>query len=288
MAVTVPRHGSAGPDDEGYARTLGEAAGRAVGTLEENPRWFNSAMNQSLMYLQARVLVDPRGEVLATWQATVSAMQVGSALYASAAAEPDTTVECRIDAKMRTIPAAGPATASASAGHWLTAFWLAVVCRDRERLRRLAEFPVERMREAEGEFDEYVYLWVDALQAFWLRRPDLVDKLRATIEATHPDRVRIVAPDALNQLMYPPIDLLRRYLTRDHAGFNQALVEALELHKAYWTADDDRATDVEGSLALAPLALACLAYDADFPIDVESDYLPVELLHRSWLGEFPT
>lgn len=43
-----------------------------------------------------------------------------------------------------------------------------------------------------------------------------------------------------------------------------------------------------GLIALAPLAIACLAYDAGFRIEVESGYLPIALLERSWAGEFPT
>lgn len=35
-------------------------------------------------------------------------------------------------------------------------------------------------------------------------------------------------------------------------------------------------------------AVACLACDAGFPIEVESEYLPIRLLDRSWLGEFDT
>jgi hypothetical protein len=57
---------------------------------------------------------------------------------------------------------------------------------------------------------------------------------------------------------------------------------------AYWTIDEKRAADPAGHLALAPLAITCLAYDAGFPIEVESGYLPHHLLTRGWLGEFPT
>ncbi len=60
----------------------------------------------------------------------------------------------------------------------------------------------------------------------------------------------------------------------------------MELHKAYWTADEDRTDDPSGMVALAPLAIACLAYDGDLPIDVQTDYLPKHLLERSRLGEF--
>ncbi|NKI44557.1 immunity 49 family protein [Streptomyces sp. LD120] len=62
----------------------------------------------------------------------------------------------------------------------------------------------------------------------------------------------------------------------------------VHLHKAYWTADEDRAKDPDGSLALAPLAMACLAYDGGIPLNVASDYLPRHLLQRSWVGEFET
>lgn len=51
---------------------------------------------------------------------------------------------------------------------------------------------------------------------------------------------------------------------------------------------EERATDIDGSNALGPLAIACLAHDGKFPIGIESDYLPKHLLQHTWLGEFPT
>ncbi|WP_329582530.1 hypothetical protein [Streptomyces sp. NBC_01361] len=40
--------------------------------------------------------------------------------------------------------------------------------------------------------------------------------------------------------------------------------------------------------ALGPLALACLAFDSEFPVDSTSPYLPKCLLDRAWYGEFAT
>ncbi|MET9547728.1 hypothetical protein ABZY36_20845 [Streptomyces sp. NPDC006627] len=37
-----------------------------------------------------------------------------------------------------------------------------------------------------------------------------------------------------------------------------------------------------------PLAIACMAFDADMPIEVESEYLPKAFPQRSWLEEFDT
>ncbi|MFG2568711.1 immunity 49 family protein, partial [Streptomyces sp. NPDC048567] len=92
------------------------------------------------------------------------------------------------------------------------------------------------------------------------------------------------SPQALaDEYLHHWIDTLQTWWLR-----GPALAEALQLHKAYWTLNEDRATDVDGSIALGPLAIACLAHDADFPLDIESDYLPKHLLQRTWIGEFPT
>lgn len=41
-----------------------------------------------------------------------------------------------------------------------------------------------------------------------------------------------------------------------------------------------------GALPLGPLAMTCFAYNAEFPTEIESDYLPKRLVQRTWLGEF--
>ncbi|MDF9814780.1 immunity 49 family protein [Streptomyces sp. SPB162] len=286
MTTKVARHGSPGPDDEAYARVLGEGVADSVRRLERSPRSFNSALGKSLLHVQARCAVNPDGSGIDTWEAVVTAMQVGSALFASASVA-EGTVECRIDHEVRTIPATGPQP-SAIAGNWLTAFWLAIVCRDQERMTKLCEVPLDLLRASGAEYDEYVYHWVDALQAYWLERPGLIDKLVAAIEASYPNVARIADEDLLQKILYQPINMFQQFIQKDHAGFNEALVEALNMHKAYWTESEERAESIEGVLALGPLAIACIAYDAGFPIEVESEYIPGELLNRAWLGEFPT
>ncbi|MFF8787787.1 Imm49 family immunity protein [Streptomyces sp. NPDC015125] len=48
------------------------------------------------------------------------------------------------------------------------------------------------------------------------------------------------------------------------------------------------AFQISGLVALAPLAMACIAHDAGIPIEVESEYLPAVLIKCNWCGEFPT
>ncbi|MDH6630272.1 hypothetical protein M2271_008132 [Streptomyces sp. LBL] len=286
MSVTIPRHSSPGPDDEGYAERLGRRVAKGIDRLEQSPGSLDMYLSTPFLHLQARAAVDPRAARLETWEAVVTAMQVYSTIFAVTGAT-EGTVQTRIAHEVRTIPAIGPRS-YADAGNWLTAFWLAVICRDQKRLTELCQVPLDRLRSPEGDFDEYIYHWVAALQAYWLQRPGLVEELTAALQRSHPDTARIAPPDLLQNILYPPINLFYRFLHQDAAGFNQALAEAVELHKAYWTGDEDRTDDPSGMVALGPLALACLAHDGGIPIEVESDYLPKHLLERGWLGEFPT
>ncbi|MEI5033463.1 immunity 49 family protein [Streptomyces sp. S1A(2023)] len=288
MTTTIARHDlPAGPDAERLADGLDEDLAEEIADLEETAAVIDSAFGSACLSLRARCVIDPLAAAVETWEeSTVKALQIGSALFAVTGVQ-EGTVECRIDRKLRTIPAIGPLS-TADAGTWLSAFWLAVICRDQERLTQLSEIPLERLRSPEGSYDGYIYHWVDTLQSWWLRRPDLADKLIATIEASDLAVARIAPQDLLQAVLYPPINLFYHYIRNDRDGFTPALADALKLHKTYWTLNEDRATDIDGSIALGPLAIACLAYDADFPLDIESDYLPKHLLQRTWIGEFPT
>ncbi|MEU9466721.1 immunity 49 family protein [Streptomyces avermitilis] len=287
MTVQIARLGlPAGPDAERFAERLSERVARRIDHLEESPGMIDFAFSTAVLALRAHCVADPRAAAAETWEAAVNAMQLGSALFAVTGVS-EGVVECRINRKMRTVPAAGPLT-TADAGNWLTAFWLAVICREQERMTQLCEIPLERLRSPEGQYDEYIYHWVDTLQTYWLRRPGLVEKLTATFEASDPTVARVAPRDLLQGVLYPPINLFYHFVRRDETGFSPALVEALKLHQVYWTLNEERATDIDGSIALGPLAIACLAYDGELPIEVESEYLPKHLLQHSWLGEFPT
>ncbi|WP_435603070.1 Imm49 family immunity protein [Streptomyces sp. bgisy130] len=70
-----------------------------------------------------------------------------------------------------------------------------------------------------------------------------------------------------------------RNAARDgNQAFTDSLANAPTWHKEYWTANEARSLSGDGLVALASLAIACVAHDADMPIDVESEYLPKHLL----------
>lgn len=67
--------------------------------------------------------------------------------------------------------------------------------------------------------------------------------------------------------------------------FNEALGNALTLHREFWTKDDASAVDPRGYVALGLLALACTARNSGMPVDVSSEYLPAVLLEGGRVGE---
>ncbi|MEU9235092.1 immunity 49 family protein [Streptomyces subrutilus] len=287
MTVTVNRHGAAGgPDDEDFAARMTTTVIEGIESLESFPGMLDALWNSVRLSVAARSAVDPDASRIATWEAVVDAMQVGSALFQVTGAA-DGTVECRIHHEIRRLPAIGTKQI-ASCPNWLDAFWFAVVCRDQKRMAALCEVPLERLKASGAVHDEYLYHWVAALQAYGThRQADMVEELTQAFRQSHPDVVRIAPRDWLRHISYPPINLFYQFVKRDYDGFNAALLEALELHKAHWS-QEERDFDVSGLWAIGPLAMACLAYDGGFPLHVVSEYLPSHLLNRDWLGEFDT
>ncbi|MEY9994760.1 hypothetical protein ABIE67_006792 [Streptomyces sp. V4I8] len=283
--MQIPRHEIPTRNIASVLQSRGKRFWRDVEALQEEPSWFSNALASGIRILGLHCAVDPEADKLETWEACVTAMQVGSALFASAQATTD-SIECRIDHKMRTVRAG--ALPRAHAGNWLNAFWLACVCREKKRMTELCQFPVSQLRQADGVLDEYIYNWVEALQAYWLKRPEFGDKLVAAVDGTDPDALRHAPRDSVLQIMYPPMNLLTQLARGDQDKFNAELAKAVEWHKGYWTSDGDRELNAEGFVALGPLAVSCLAVQAGFTITVESEYLPKHLLEGAWINEFPT
>ncbi|OKJ29308.1 hypothetical protein AMK23_08375 [Streptomyces sp. CB02130] len=266
--------------------SLTESTNRVLSRLESSDMSRSRALGCCMTVAMSRCAGDPQANQFDTWEAWVTAMQVGSALFDSAtAAEGPVTCRIGVNDETKQLPATGPAR-YAHAGAWLTTVYLAVICREEARLDRLMRVPVALLRESGAIFDEYVYKWVEALQSYWSRRAgDMWSSLVAAIEGARPETASIADEETLLKILYPPLELFQLYNRGEIEKFNESLAEFLTWHRQYWSADEARATDRDGLVALAPLAIACMAYDNGFPIDVESEYLPKELLHFGWAGE---
>ncbi|MFP1625881.1 immunity 49 family protein [Streptomyces sp. 5K101] len=122
----------------------------------------------------------------------------------------------------------------------------------------------------------------------WFGRSEIWDTLVTAVNGTAPERARIAGSKLMLKILHPLLELFQLYLRRETEAFNKSLVTALTLHKEYWTGTEARSLSGDELIALAPLAIACMAYGAGMPIEVESEYLPKALLERLWAGEFPT
>ncbi|MFJ3518619.1 MULTISPECIES: immunity 49 family protein [unclassified Streptomyces] len=283
MVAIIPRHPFPTENAEAGLALLEERAETWIGRLEGRPTALGSALSSTLLVAQARCIMDPRGAIYPTWDAWVTAMQVGSAVFA-AATTTEPHVQCRIAHKDLTLEATGPQPYVTPAA-WVTAFYLAVVCRERDRITALCRVPLSLLRENGGVTQEFEYAWIDTLQTYWLGGPDLGQKLVAAIDGTDPEVA--TDPETVGRLFYPPMEMFHRVIRNDAEGFNRALDAALQWHREYWT-QEDRSQLISGLVALAPLAMTCFAREAGISIEVESDYLPAVLLNGNWLGEFPT
>ncbi|MFE1171711.1 immunity 49 family protein [Streptomyces sp. NPDC058773] len=283
MASIIPRHPfPTGNAEEGLA-VLQNSSEKLIDGLEARSTRLGDALGTTLPLAKAHCLMDPRAAIFPTWDAWVNAMQVGSAVFA-AATTTEASVQCRIAHKDRTLRATG-AQWYVHPGSWLSAFYLAVVCREKDRITSLCRVPLCLLRENGSRFGEYDYAWIDTLQTYWLGGQDLVPKLVTAVDATDPEAVD--DPETVGKLLYPPMEMFHRFIRKDRDGFNRALANALQWHKEYWS-EEERAFQIPGLVGLAPLAMACIAHDAGIPIEVESEYLPAVLIKRNWCGEFPT
>ncbi|MEU5996218.1 MULTISPECIES: immunity 49 family protein [unclassified Streptomyces] len=288
MAIRIPRHNFPVDNAVEAMEPIVESAEEALSEIESSEFDRFDALELSLTVAKWACLADPKVEEFPTWEAWVTAMQVGSGLFISGSAT-EGPVPCRIGShgEVKNLPATGPQE-YLHAGNWLTTYYLAAICRENERLEQLASIPISFLRASGMEFDEYIYAWVETLQNAWFGRQETWDTLATAINGTDPAAPHVASAELMLKILYPPLEIFHRYQRQDPEPFNTALSEALTWHKEYWSDDEARSKSSEGLVALGPLAIACMAFDADIPIEVESEYLPTALLQRRWVGEFNT
>ncbi|MFG2813919.1 immunity 49 family protein [Streptomyces sp. NPDC048410] len=237
------------------------------------------ALDHALAVARWRCAEDPEAALRETWDAWVTAMRVGTALFISGAStDGPVTLLARNGDDLSELPATGP-TPHLHAVNWLTAYYLAAVCRDNERLDLLARIPVSFLRASEVEVDEFVYAWVETLQNAWFGRAETWSTLRTAFDGTDPTVPGIASAELKVLISFPPMDLFYRYLLGEEEVFNAVLSDALTSHRNYWTAKEGRTLSSEGLVALAPLAVTCMAHDAGMAVQVRSEYLPKHLVY---------
>lgn len=208
------------------------------------------------------------------WRALRIGAQTAAAIFALGSGSGD--IAFALGDRRARLAATGPTDAT-HAGNWRIGWWLAQIVRDQAAIETLAATPLDVLRRSSTRGDECQYLYIEALQAFEKRAPEWSAKLQAAIDATDPEKVTISNEEYVLNILVPEMQMLLRLAIGEIAPFNEALQFALERHKKYWS-QGNRKRDPDGYLAPGPLALASLAHEAGMPIDIDSEYLPRDLL----------
>lgn len=213
MQNSIARHDSG---KKGYRRYLGnseEDREEQVSRVENKSSYVDFALRNIKIEASMRLALDPDAMEVFTWDAWATYMQLAEALFAVSTAPSESEIERLINRKVRTLEdsQSGP---SAGASNWLTAFFLAITCRDNERSRSLCEIPIDFIRDSgqsQGtECDDYVYPWISAIQDLILGRAGLAGNLLSAMDLSEPEKSRIGTAEYMNNIVFPQINSLYR------------------------------------------------------------------------------
>ncbi|REE97164.1 immunity 49 family protein [Thermomonospora umbrina] len=255
--------------------------------LKAEPSGLDSLLYQAGLELNYRCVADPTARFVQTWESATLATQAGSALYATGL-RTEGTVECLIHDDRLDLPAVGPQWWM-DLERWRKAVFYAMTCRDRERTDLLCSVTPQFMQSATGAAPlPWAFPFIEAVRGWWRREEGYFDHLLEAARLADPEDPTLDDESrehvALN--VFPQIRVFGAVVAGQAAEFNDALFEALELHRTFWTRDTRRAEDPLGYVALPLLAFTCLAKETGIPIEVRSEYLPQNLVDGSWVGSY--
>lgn len=161
---------------------------------------------------------------------------------------------------------------------WRKAYDLALIARQIAPLGYLCRVTKETFQGSRlvGYTDEE-YWFMELKQRAWQDPNFGWEPLLAKCETLKARSAEISDPEGIEHvrcLGIPYLQVLRKLGERDSIGLETVLIEALKLHKKYWSAKASRRNEEVGFVSLPLLGLAALAWDRGLRFKVECDYLP--------------
>lgn len=157
----------------------------------------------------------------------------------------------------------------------------ALATRDRIALDLFAQVPVDRVARQPPAPEERIYGLAQAQGLQALLRGDAAGNqlLLQAIQGCNNPGLAPAARDYAQFIVSPEIELALLHRDPDAGGFDQALRNALVLHRRYWAEiqanpGESQDSDPAGFIALGPLAWAAMRHDQGLPVGTRSDYLP--------------
>jgi hypothetical protein len=243
-----------------------------------SPASARAAQGLALDNAARRSLLDPGDPLIAV--DLERAACASAALFAALAAGAGTELDVPLPTSDQsvTMTGAAPHPNLGDPIHWRTGLLAALAVRKRRAIELLAGVPLDLLQRLSPSDPEWVLRERAALQALALRRRDAPDLLVAAASAADPKTVPDFARDWVLDVVTPELQVAFRALAREKAGVDQWMIEAIKGHHHYHFERPDRRDDLRAQLALAPLAMACVAHDLGIRTSVESDYLPRHII----------
>lgn len=270
--------------DEPYLSEMGQRSARAFADAVDNlalkkgnPNKPGALMDDSRKAAAYGLIVD--APISRIHDMLKLAAKGAAGFFATANASPSNPVSITlVDGETETYTSS-PDGSMVHVGRWITGFYLSVIARDQDALNSLCSTSLESLRSSSTRSPEYLYLYAQSLRDFATRQwKDIVQTMLAAVKATDPERPDITDPDWALDLHVPQLEVLIYAVTKD-AKFGDALARAVGLHKKYWSKKKDlRLRDYEGFLAVELTGLAKIGLDQGLPFDIDSPYVPMELI----------
>ncbi len=204
-------------------------------------------------------------------------------LFASLLAGVGGKIEAPLPGSYTTVTTTGasPDALLADPIDWRTGLLCALAVRNRGAIDQLARTPIEILRVLAPKDPEWAVLERQALQSLALLRPDSGDWLVDAARAADPATVAEISRDWVLDIVSPELQLGFCAIARDQVGFDRWMVEAIKAHHHYYYQTFEyRKKSPHSQIALAPLAMACMAHDLGVRTNVVSDYIPRWIIER--------
>lgn len=124
-----------------------------------------------------------------------------------------------------------------------------------------------------------------ALAATFRRDADAAEHLAAAMRMADPAAVPAASRGWVLDIVASELELAFRVVTNDGPAYETMMSDALDRHHHYYGTDGTR--DTQGQIALAPLAVACLAEDLGLATTTTSDYIPRWIIESTSTWKLP-
>ncbi|MFW0786440.1 immunity 49 family protein [Gordonia sp. CPCC 206044] len=224
---------------------------------------------------------DPTGANDGTRKAARRAAQLNLAVYQLSALTPGESFVIELDDGGLESHGIAPAPADVNIPTWLTTYWWARATRNQTALDTLRAVDVDTLTMG-TRFDRAMLGLVEVLRAR--------DRGDTTWAGQISETVQHVASPTISsreQAQLLQLDLFGVLASiGDQRTFTEQLEIALTSHRTYWGSTAERRRDPNGFISLPLFGLAAMAADEGMQIEVESDYLPRQLIAEpAWMFE---